>query len=185
MTRHDHGATASLVAFGLLTGTLAQGCLVASPPELSDPERTRPFIHYQLVDPPLGDPIPVVASDTSIQEWNILLPFQSEDLGEDVAARLHLLRDGTLRLEDTSARIPAAEFGTIRNAHMTWDATERTHGCYRLTATIAHVTSFGERGLILEGHEDDAESVSWIAVVSDDAEDPVSLEKCPEPPDAP
>lgn len=185
MMRHDHGTTkGAQVACCLLAGSLLQGCLIASPPDLSDPERTRPFIQYLKVDPPLGEPIPVVASDTSIREYPILLPFQSEDLGEDVAARLHLVREnGSVRLEDTSARIPAAEFDTVRNAHMTWDATERAPGCYRLTATIAHVSSFGEKGLIVEGREDDAESVSWIAHVSDDAETPVALDRCPAVPD--
>src|SRR5688572_14520693 len=96
-------------------------CLMPSPPELSDPEQTRPYIHYLKVDPPLGEPIQVNLSTTDSREFPILLPFQSEDLGEDVAGRLHLVRsDNSLRLEDTSARSPAGEFSTVRNVRMTW-----------------------------------------------------------------
>ena len=164
----------------LLSSLLAtNACLMPSPPDLDDPERSRPYVHYLNVDPPLGEPIQVNLASTETKEYPILIPFQSEDLGEDIAGRLHLYRpDNSVRLEDTSARVPAGEFDDIRNVRMTWDATERGAGCYRLTATVAHASSFGDKGLVPEENLGDAEAVSWIANVFEPGNDN-TLSECP------
>jgi hypothetical protein len=156
------------------------GCLMPAPPELSDPERTRPYVHYLKVDPPLGEPIQVNLSDIDSRVYPILLPFQSEDLGEDVAGYLHLVEpDNTVTLQTNSDRSPAGEFSTVRNIRMDWTVTLRDPGCYRLIATLAHASSFGAGGRIPEENLDDAEAVSWLAnVYKDDAPD-VTLNECP------
>lgn len=143
----------------------ASGCLMPSPPDLEDPERTRPYIHYLNVDPPLGEPIQVQLSQTHL-EIQFLLPFQSEDLGEDISGSLYLFGpDGSSKPVYLRARIPAGEFSTVRNADMKWTPSDERPGCYRLTATLAHASSFGDNGIVLKEREYDAEAVSWLANV--------------------
>src|SRR6187549_1359516 len=151
-----------------LTSVLAtSGCLMPSPPDLSDPEQTRPYIHYLTVDPPLGEPIQVQVGDLQpLVEIPILLPFQSEDLGEDVSGSLYLFAaDNSADLQFIRRSIPAGEFTTVRNADMRWTPKDLDPGCYRLTATLAHASSFGDNGIVREEFLYDAEAVSWLANV--------------------
>lgn len=162
----------------------ATGCLMPSPPDLADPERTRPYIHYLNVDPPLGEPIEVPLNMLDPQppaRVPILLPFQSEDLGEDIEGVLHLVRpNNSWRFEGDSGNIPAGEFSTVRNARMEWDPSDRGPGCYRLIATLAHASSFGAQGVVREDRLDDAEAVSWLANVYDvHAGNTTQLDDCP------
>lgn len=154
-----------------------------SPPDLADPEQTRPYIHYLNVDPPLGEPIQVVfPSDVNADRppaIQILLPFQSEDLGEDVAANLHLYTpDNSRDIEDTQ-RTPASEFSTVRNMRLDWLPERSDVGCSRLTATLAHASSFGGGGLVRPENLTDAEAVSWIVNVYIMGEDTTKLSDCP------
>lgn len=146
---------------------VASGCLMPSPPDLEDPERTRPYIHYLNVDPPLGEPIQVQLSTThQALEIPFLLPFQSEDLGEDISGSLYLFGpDGSSDQVYFRSRIPAGEFSTVRNADMKWNPSDEAPGCYRLTATLAHASSFGDNGIVLKERQSDAEAVSWLANV--------------------
>lgn len=160
----------------------ASGCLMPSPPDLADPEQTRPYIHYLNVDPPLGDPIQVVFPSDALGDppppVPILLPFQSEDLGEDVAANLHLYTpDGSRDIEDTQ-RTPASEFSTVRNMRLDWRPERSDLGCSRLTATLAHASSFGGGGLVTPENMDDAEAVSWLVNVYVDGQDINKLSDC-------
>lgn len=155
----------------------ASGCLMPSPPDLDDPERTRPYIHYLNVYPPLGEPIQVAGT---VEPLDILIPFQSEDLGEDISGSLYLYgRDNFTDSVYFRSRIPAGEFSTVRNADMSWNPSGLDPGCYRLTATLAHVSSFGDNGIVLEEREDDAEAVSWLANVYVLGENNNKLADCP------
>lgn len=159
----------------------ASGCLMPSPPDLADPERTRPYIHYLNVDPPLGEPIQVQLSGTQQDaEKQFLIPFQSEDLGEDISASLYLYApDNSSDQVYFRSRIPAGEFSTVRNADMKWDPSGQEPGCYRLTATLAHASSFGDNGIVLDEREDDAEAVSWLANVYLTGQNDNKLADCP------
>lgn len=164
----------------------ANGCLMPPPPDLADPERTRPYVHYLNVDPPLGEPIQVaiqqnVPDPEPPAPIPILLPFQSEDLGEDVEGVLHLVRpNNSVKFEGDSGNIPAGEFSTVRNARMDWDPSDRAPGCYRLVATLAHASSFGAQGVVREDRLDDAEAVSWLANVYDESVGNITkLDDCP------
>src|SRR5690349_1654890 len=109
-------------AWPLASLLVTRGRLMPSPPDLSDPEPTRPYIHYLTVDPPLGEPIQVqVGGVQPVLEIPILLPFQSEDLGEDVSGSLYLYaKDNSADLQFLRSRIPAGEFSEVRNADMRW-----------------------------------------------------------------
>jgi len=155
-----------------------------SPPELSDPEQTRPYIHYLTVDPPLGEPIQVqVGGVQPVLEIPILLPFQSEDLGEDVSGSLYLYaKDNSADLQFLRSRIPAGEFSEVRNADMRWNPKGLDPGCYRLTATLAHASSFGDNGIVREEYLYDAEAVSWLANVwqgDDSSDNNTKIADCP------
>jgi len=152
-----------------------------APPELSDPERSRPYIHYLKAYPPLGEPIQIhVAIPPVVTKYDIILPFQSEDLGEDVLGYLHLVDpDNTFDLVTNSEVSPAAEFSTVRTITLTWSFSKLDPGCYRLTATLAHSSSFGANGLVHPENLHDAEAVSWIANVYKDDTEPVTLNECP------
>lgn len=146
------------------------GCLMPSPPDLDDPERSRPYIHYLKVYPPLGEPIQVNrAADQDDRDVDIILPFQSEDLGESVRAALHLYGEASppSHSEGTTT-VPAGEFSSVRNVGMTWIPESSTLlGCYRLTATLAHLSSFGNNDFVPEENRTDAEAVSWLVNVYD------------------
>jgi len=158
------------------------GCLMASPPELDDPERSRPYVHYLSVYPPLGEPIQVNLSDTQEDRIvEIILPFQSEDLGESVRASLHLYgEDAPPSHSEYTTTVPAGEFSTVRNIRMNWNPTIDNIGCYRLTATLAHLSSFGDNDFVPEANRTDAEAVSWLANVYNLTEgDNTLLSDCP------
>ena len=160
---------------------VVSGCLMPSPPDLDDPKRSRPYVHYLNVDPPLGEPIQVQLSETQQGiEIQFLLPFQSEDLGEDISGSLYLYGpDNSSDPVYFRSRIPAGEFSTVRNADMRWNPSGQAPGCYRLTATLAHASSFGDNGIVLEEREHDAEAVSWIANVYVVEENNNKLSDCP------
>jgi len=167
-------------AWPLASVLATSGCLMPSPPDLSDPEQTRPYIHYLTVDPPLGEPIQVQVGDLQpVVEIPILLPFQSEDLGEDVSGSLYLFAaDNSADLQFIRRSIPAGEFTEVRNADMRWTPKDLDPGCYRLTATLAHASSFGDNGIVREEYLYDAEAVSWLANVWEGDND-TELEACP------
>lgn len=171
-----------------LTAALSQsGCLIPSPPELSDPEATRPHIHFRTVTPPIGTPIRLVRVDDNdprtqaIKDVSFTIPFQSEDIGEALSARLHVNAPGqTPRLKTQSGRIPPGQFSEERFVTLQWDPSELGIGCYRFRVTLAHEGSFGDMGLIPPELESDADRVSWLAYVeSEDSPGSVVFDDCP------
>lgn len=166
---------------------LLQGCLIPSPPELSDPQATRPNIHYRIVDPPIGTPIHLVRIDDNdpdtqpIEDVFFSIPFQSEDVGESLSARLHVNAPGqSPKLKTQSGRIAPGQFSDERIVELQWDPSELGVGCYRFRITLAHEGSFGDMGLIEPGFESDADQVSWLAFVeSQDAPGTVLFDDCP------
>jgi hypothetical protein len=163
------------------------GCLVQEPPDLEDPERTRPFIIVGLVVPTLSEyhrrEIPMDANGVAFEAT---IPIQSEDLGENIALAVH--QDiGTDSYRWLGSR------GDIAPATMAdgpWDITLppvrlEDFGCHYITAIFAHQSSFNTNPQDQFVQEDleysDSSSITWTVNVHgvNSTVDPTVLTDCP------
>lgn len=164
---------------------MVPGCIVPEAPDLSDPERTPPFVRLSETIPTPGE----VHTRSRVQgQPQLVEPLtirvQSNDLGEALWMALHL----DLGSEDHDfqlwTRYDPGTFDTPRDLTWDWEVPRTLHGCHRLTAIIAHASSFNTMpvdGLIRDDPEaqEDAEAITWTFYIIDDAvEEPAYVSEC-------
>jgi hypothetical protein len=163
---------------------LLGGCLVQEPPELEDPQQTRPFIRIHGVTP---SPAVVWLVSLRLEESapeHITVPIQSEDR-EPVKGALHF--DYQFASQDFIAAAvlePSTLSAGPRDATFDWRVGRRADqlGCHRLTAVFAHLSNFDESTqLPAPEAEADSESISWLVNVykESDGVDETVLTDCP------
>jgi hypothetical protein len=164
---------------------VSSSCLVAAPPDLEDPQQTRPFVYMLQVQPPTVEPIRIELPNMlspKPSSVSFSIPFQSEDLGERVGAELHLYGGNGYVGRLTGTRVPASDFNTLRTANLTWRVEPQRLGCYRLVAILAHESSFNDEvtdGFVKDDLQDDSESINWLANFYDQQENADKLDNCP------
>ncbi len=168
-----------------IVALFANGCLVSDPPDLQDPKRTRPAVHLLNVKPTLAEPIDIAVPDVGPPEpltVEFSIPFQSEDLGEDIGVQLHLYSASDYVDNVLGTVVAGADLETPRVATLVWPIVRRPLGCYRLDAIIAHDSSFNSKvtdGFVKEGQEENSEMLSWLVNFHSKQEDTTMLRDCP------
>lgn len=124
-------ARTSLFSVGM--GSLLAGCLVAEPPNPSNPERTPPMIDFR-------NTFPLVTQITSVSVFqDFSVGFRSEDRGDKIVGILY--ENYSLdkeRFVATTER-PASTFDdTDRTITIRWDVPEDLDGCQQVTMLVTH-----------------------------------------------
>jgi hypothetical protein len=148
----------------------ALGCL-DDPPTFAPRGQIPPFIIAGRVEPPLA----------SIYEgpspFTIDVPFRSEDVNEDLDARLYsdLVPGTAIALPDRNAKVAAGNFEDLRQLTMDWDQVEG--GCHSLTLIMTYVENYN---LLTGLPQDDtraARIVWWLNMA--DTNDTTLMADCP------
>jgi hypothetical protein len=113
----------------------ALGCL-NDPPTFAPRGQIPPFIIAGRVEPPLA----------SIYEgpspFSINVPFRSEDVNEDLEARLYsdLVPGTAIAIPDANREIAAGNFEDLRQLTMDW--VQLVGGCHSLTLIMTYVENY-------------------------------------------
>lgn len=161
------GSTSAVMA--LVAGGSFLACL-AEPPVFEDKGRIPPLVLLGRVTPPVGE---IYEGDIPFE---LVVPFRSEDLTQDLEARLYLNLpvDGEPIPSDAQVGVPAGHWEDgIRNISLSWEGL--LQGCNSLTLVLASQTSFPSVGLPSE--EAQAARVVWWLNTADE-EDDVRVDSC-------
>jgi hypothetical protein len=150
----------------------AVGCL-NDPPTFAPRGQIPPFIIAGRVEPPLA----------SIYEgparFTIDVPFRSEDVNEDLEARLYsdLVPGTAIAIPDANTEVAAGNFEDLRQLTMDW--VQPSGGCHSLTLIMTYVENYD----VLTGLPRDdtraARIVWWLNV--GDVDGATRLADCPSP----
>ena len=155
---------------------VAQGCIVADPPEYQAPGRTRPLLNVYGASPTATQALVVLTNPPVAHKFSIQV--RSEDAGEELRAIFWL--DYQFPGEDSlvGIKIPASTYDDPgRNIRFDWYPIPGKYsaGCHFLSLVVAHRNSFyletQEDHLIPKEAEVDAAIVTWTVNL-----DPVGAE---------
>ncbi len=148
------------------------GCL-NDPPTFAPRGQIPPFIIAGQVEPPLA----------SIYEgpsrFTIDVPFRSEDVNEDLDARLYsdLVPGTAIAIPDANTEVAAGNFEDLRQLTMDW--VQLAGGCHSLTLIMTYVENYD----VLTGLPRDdtraARIVWWLNI--GDIDGTTRLAECPNP----
>lgn len=161
-----HGPLAAVLA---LTALGLCGCL-DDPPTFAPRGQIPPFIIAGQVDPPIA------AVYQGPPNFDINVPFRSEDVNIDLEARLYadLVPGAADSRAEQSREIPAGNFEELRNVNMDW--TQRSIGCHSLTLILTYARNFDLSGLPTDDSRA-ARLVWWLNV--GDTEGNALMSACP------
>lgn len=129
----------SLLARGSLggIGVLAAGCLADPPPDFDPVEKTPPILLLEGAKPRVSDLLRDRPGDTI----SFVVPFRSDDAGEDLLGVLHLDFGTTAStFLQSSARLPGGVLAdTDRSVEITWRVPANLSGCHSLTLLVTHI----------------------------------------------
>jgi hypothetical protein len=167
-------ARTSLFSVGM--GSLLAGCLVAEPPNPSNPERTPPMIDFR-------NTFPLVTQITTVrglasQEFSV--GVRSEDRGDPLFGLL--FRNYSLEGEEYLKlnRVPASTFDdTDRKLTLQWTVREELRGCHQITMVVTHLGNIDFRDPPEPISPADVALATWWLHVNPDPERPEDLGVCP------
>jgi hypothetical protein len=169
-------ARTSLFSVGM--SSLLTGCLVAEPPNPSNPERTPPMIDFR-------NTFPLVTQITSVSGFqDFSVGFRSEDRGDKIVGILY--RNFTLdgeKFEATTER-PASTFDdTDRTITIRWNVPrpEDLAGCQQVTMLVTHRenVNFSTPPEVISPA--DVALAAWWLHVNPNPERPNDFGVCPKP----
>jgi hypothetical protein len=137
-------ARRSLTALSMAFALLAAGCIVADPPNSSDPEKTPPLLLLGQADPPVFQVMSLSTKDGSTS-LPINVPVRSEDAGDELIALLFVdwNVDSNAKEPVAKARVAPSTFDDAnRMISATWDYSGAPSGCNQLTMLVTHSTNY-------------------------------------------
>jgi len=166
----------------MVLALLAAGCIVADPPDSSDPEKTPPLLLLGQADPPVYQVKGLSTKDGS-PPLQINVPVRSEDAGDQLLALLFV--NWNMGLEDSAvAKVlvgPSTFDDTDRMISAVWDYTEiPTRGCTQLAMLVTHYTNYDwiHSAYI---NPSDVAIATWFFNVDDEPLGTNPLSGCPSP----
>jgi hypothetical protein len=138
-------ARRSLRSVSMALALLAAGCIVADPPNSTDPAKTPPLLMLGEADPPVVQVRQLWTSATPPQV-QINVPVRSEDAGDRLAALLFVDWNAgstdDARLAESVPVAPSTFDDTGRMISVTWDYSEQPPGCRQLTLLVTHLANY-------------------------------------------
>lgn len=175
-----------VLALPLASALLSTSCLIGPPDAIAQVERVPPRVIDELTVP---TDLAYVTS-TSTEDLVFHVEFVSEDLGEDVVARLYLNLD---TVDESLIISGSAGPGSLnddqpRALNLTWfknRSAQEAAGCYTITMTIGHEDAFSKDGILKPLPGGKAAYVTWW-VAHNIAPQDLTFDSCPSPgPDLP
>jgi hypothetical protein len=175
-------ARRSLTAVSMAFALLAAGCIVADPPDSSDPEKTPPVLLLGQADPSVYQLQVLSKSSGETTRVPINVPVRSEDAGDPLIAALYLNWDTpgqeSTFVQGTQRRLEASTFDdTGRSVATEWDYHAAT-GCKQLTLIVTHETNFDWLGSSYVNPADIAIAV-WFFYIRAGQSDTNDVTSCP------
>lgn len=163
--------------------TFLTSCIVADPPQYTNPGQTAPQLNSYLADPPISQVLPVYSNSIGA---TFSVPVRSEDAGEDLSA-VFWEDYGTASPSSrvfNSQRLTAATYGEtgriVTSIPFTVGATDR--GCHTVSLIVAHINSFlpsNTQKLDPNKAKSDAAILTWWVNVNPSADALNTLNDCP------
>lgn len=165
---------------GVSLSLLLTGCIIGPPDKFEPLEQVPPRVYNYLTVP---TPFAYVTT-TSTEDQVFHVEFVSEDLGEDVVARLYLNLDTAQESLITSSGVGTGSLDDPpRTANLTWskkNSAREPAGCYIITMTLAHENNYSLDGALKPDDRSKTAYVSWW-VVHNIAPQDLDFDKCPQP----
>ncbi|MBN1612507.1 MAG: hypothetical protein JW940_38105 [Polyangiaceae bacterium] len=169
-------ARRSLALTSMVLALLAGGCIVADPPDSSDPEKTPPLLLLSQANPPVYEVKDLVKSSVPAQV-PINVPVRSEDAGDKLYALLYKNWNLGGRRSDyiqasTVILAPSTFDDTGRMISTVWDYQDASRGCTQLTLMVTHASNFD----LAIGYINPADIAiaSWFFNIDDDGTNTLS-----------
>jgi hypothetical protein len=181
LSRVSRLARESLSWFSIMF--IVTSCIVADPPQYTNPVQTQPQLNGYLASPSLLQVLPVYANAPGP---TFTVPVRSEDGGEELAA-VFWEDYGTA---STSSRVfssqykPASTYDDVgRSITSTpFSVGALDTGCHTVTLLVAHISSFSSANtqtLDPEKAKTDAAIITWWVNVNPSQDQLTTLSNCP------
>ena len=168
--------------------TLVTSCIVADPPQFTDPLQTPPELDVYRTLPPLNQVLVVKTG----QMVPLTVPLRSEDAGEDLTAYFYLdygtVGSTQLNVQTISASTyngPPREVSTIWTVTLQKPNTPSAPTCHVLSLLVAHQNSFQKvpdaTKLDPDKAKVDAAFVQWWVNANPADDMTTTLVNCPSP----
>jgi hypothetical protein len=161
---------------------MTSGCIVAEPPQYTDPVRTPPELNVYLATPPLTQ----VLSVYTPQGPSFTVPIRSEDAGEDLSAiyfrDYNSADQRLLNIQSISASTYNEINRTIASTRL--PVGDQDKGCHTVTLVVAHASSFQAKNKLQldpAKAETDAAIITWWVNFNPPEDALNSLADCPTP----
>jgi hypothetical protein len=164
--------------------TLVTSCVVADPPQYSDPVRTRPELSSYSAKPPIS--LVVIIPTPSPATPTFKVPIRSEDAGETLLANFWLDYGSAKQKFINSQFIPPSTYNDTTDRFITFlwtNVSADDAGCHTFSMVVAHVSSFPTNPQDLDPVKGDQDGalISWWVNVNPAADSLYNLVNCPSP----
>jgi hypothetical protein len=162
--------------------SLVESCVVADPPQYSDPVRTRPELSVYSALPAVS--LVVVVPIPSTPTFKV--PIRSEDAGETLLANFWLDYGSANPKFINSQFIPPSTYNDTTDRSITFPWTNVSTddaGCHTFSMVVAHVSSFpmNPQELDVTRGAQDAALITWWVNVNPPTDSLYNLINCPFP----
>lgn len=167
---------------------VVSSCIVADPPQFTDPVQTPPELNGYLASPPLSQVVTIntmsSGSATMLVGPTFTVPVRSEDAGVDLVAIFWQDYGSSSQRLINSQSVSASTYNdtgrSITSLPYTVDAS--LTGCHTVSLVVAHITSFEQKNnlqLDLTKAKTDAAIVTWWVNVDPSPDNLTTLVNCP------
>jgi hypothetical protein len=164
--------------------TLVASCIVADPPQYTDPLQTRPELAAYSAKPSVYQVVVIRTPSASSPSFTV--PVRSEDQGEQLL--VNFWRDygtSSVKFIDSKFIAPSVYNDTSdREVSFSWNAVSADdNGCHTVSMVVAHLGSYTTPQLLDTKKADtDAAIITWWVNVNPPADAPLTLIGCPSQP---
>jgi hypothetical protein len=153
---------------------MLSSCLVDDPPPYSAPNQTPPRINTRDVRPLLNQFIVTKSTDT----LDFIIPFTSEDAGEDLNAVLLIDYDGVKApIIGAFTSIQPSTQADVRNLSLSYQVVA-SPGCHLITLRLGHTSSLRTAGAHPQTNAADIAEAYWWMFVDVDPSQGTALNAC-------
>jgi hypothetical protein len=162
--------------------TLVTSCVVADPPQYSDPLRTRPELSAYSAKPSVSQVVIVQTPSPATPTFKV--PIRSEDAGETLLVNFWL-DFGSARAKFINSQfVTPSTYSDTTDRFITFlwtNVSAADAGCHTFTMVVAHLSSFPTNPQELDPvkGEQDGALITWWVNVNPPADSLYNLISCP------
>jgi hypothetical protein len=166
--------------------TLVTSCIVADPPQYTDPARTRPELSAYGAIPSVYQAVIIQTPSASTPSFSV--PVRSEDVGEELNANFIEDYGASQKIIYNLVIAPSTYDDTSdRKITFFWTSvSSEDTGCHTISILVAHRTSFPTSSFVLDPMKGDSDAaiITWWVNVNPVGGITTTLVGCPSQPQA-